>query len=433
MRVKILVVLMLSMLLVGTGYAGTFRAAVVETDITPTSSQWLLGYGARQSDGIHDHIYQRVAALDDGKTTIYFVSTEIAVMSPAYFDKVAQDIQMELGISPQSIWWTATHTHSAPEVGPPGVPAIFMPERYKQASTGESNPDYTKFIEATLIDQVRVARQKLQPARLGIGLGFSTANINRRAVDVGGKIDLGMNPDRPVDRQIGLIRLETLNGALIGLLANYPIHGTVLGGENLKISGDAPGVVAKYVEEKLGAPMLFINGAEGDVAPIYSQTPSFERAHIGEFRLLLGDRILQANQRIGELTSDVSLTPSEIVVETPLRKGLVWPPDLGKYVRAASGGTTLVRIPVRFLQINHEAVLWGAPLEVFCEIAIDVRNSSRFPFTFFFGLTNGWIGYLPIATAMHEGGYEPSVSPFTDRGEDDFREAVITHFASLAR
>ena len=73
--------------------------------------------------------------------------------------------------------------------------------------------------------------------------------------------------------------------------------------------------------------------------------------------------------------------------------------DLGKYVRAASGGTTLVRIPVRFLQINHEAVLWGAPLEVFCEIAIDVRNSSRFPFTFFFGLTNGWIGPTPICGA----------------------------------
>jgi len=212
MRLKGFLVLLISMLYVEVSYAGNFRAAVVETDITPTSPQWLLGYGARQSDGVHDHIYQRVAALDDGKTTIYFVSTEIAVMSPGYFDKVAQDIQKQLGIAPQNIWWTATHTHSAPEVGPPGVPAIFMPERYKQASTGESNPEYSRFIEEKLIEELKLARQKLQPARLGIGLGFSTANINRRAVDVGGKIDLGMNPDRPVDRQIGVIRLETLDG-----------------------------------------------------------------------------------------------------------------------------------------------------------------------------------------------------------------------------
>jgi len=190
-------------------------------------------------------------------------------------------------------------------------------------------------------------------------------------------------------------------------------------------------VVAKYVEEKLGAPVLFINGAEGDVAPIYSQTTSFKLAHIGEFRALLGDRILEANRRLTEVTSDVTLVASNIVVETPLRKGLAWPPDLGQYVRTPVASAPLVRIPVRFLQINHEAVLWGAPLEMFCEIAMDVRNSSRYPYTFFFGLTNGWLGYLPTGEGIREGGYEQSVSPFTDRGEADFRDAVITHMAGF--
>jgi neutral ceramidase len=433
MRCRLQLVPLLLLLWVGTSPAAGFRASMVETDITPNTSEWLLGYEARQSDGIHDHIYQRIAALDDGKTTVYFISTEIAVLSPGYFDKVAHDVERQLGISPQSLWWTVTHTHSAPEVGPPGVPAIFLPERYHQASSGESNPEYTRFIEAKLVEGLQLARQKLQPAKLGMGLGFSTANVNRRAVDLDGKVYLGLNPDRPVDRQIGLIRLEALDGSLIGLIANYPIHGTVLGGQNHKITGDAPGIVAKYVEEKLGAPVLFINGAEGDVAPIYSQTPSFELAHIGEFRVLLGNRILEANQRLFEVTSDVSLTPSEIIVETPLRKGLAWPSDLGRYMRQADGGTTLVRIPVRFLQINHDAVLWGAPLELFCEIAMDVRNSSRFPYTFYFGLTNGWLGYLPTGAGIREGGYEQSVSPFTDRAEDDFRERVITHIASFTK
>jgi neutral ceramidase len=241
MRFKIVLGFLFSISFAGIGHAGTFRAAVVEEDITPTTPQWLLGYGARQSDGIHDHIYQRVAALDDGKTMVFFVSTEIALTSPGYFDKVAQEVEKELAIPPENIWWTATHTHSAPEVGPPGVPVIFMPERYKQAGSGESNPEYSRFVEGKLIAELRLARQKLQPAQLGLGLGFSTANINRRAVDQDGKIQLGMNPDRPIDRQIGVMRLETLNGNLICLLANYPMHGTVLGGENLKISGDAPG------------------------------------------------------------------------------------------------------------------------------------------------------------------------------------------------
>ncbi len=182
--------------LVAPGFAASLRASVVETDITPTTSQWLLGYGARQSEGIHDRIFQRIVALDDGKTVVFLVSTEIALMSPGYFDEVAKDVENQLGISPSSIWWTATHTHSAPEVGPPGVLAIFLPERYEQASkAGKSNPDYTEFIEAKLIEGIRLAKERLQPARIGLGIGFSTANINRRAVDEDGKIQLGMNPD----------------------------------------------------------------------------------------------------------------------------------------------------------------------------------------------------------------------------------------------
>lgn len=433
MKPKSSLLLLLPLLLLGSAYGAGFRASAVEVDITPDSPQWLLGYGARQSDGVHDHIYHRIAALDDGNRTIYFISTEVAVISPGYAEKVARDIQTRLGIPATNIWWMATHTHSAPEIGPPGVPRIFMPERYAQAKTGESNPEYSKFAEEKLIEGMRAAREKLQPARLGLGTGYSTANINRRARDADGKIDLGNNPDGPVDRQIGLIRLEHLDGTLIGLIVNYPIHGTVLGGENQKISGDAPGVVAQYVEEKLGAPMIFINGAEGNVAPIYSQTTSFKLAHIGEFRVLLGDRILEANKRIAEVTADVSLSPSDIVVETPLRSGLVWPSDLKQYEHVSSSGVSLVRIPVRFLEINHEAVLWGAPLELFCEIAMDVRSKSRFPFTFYFGLTNGWLGYLPTAQAIREKGYEPATSPFTEEAEDEFREAVGAHIATLQR
>ena len=430
---RIGLVLFLLCKLAASGYAAEFRASAVKVDITPGSPQWLLGYDARQSDSIHDRLFHRIAALDDGKTTIYLVSTDLCLISPAYYDKVAKDVEREVGIPPQNLWWTVTHTHSAPETGPPGVGAAFMLERYKQAAKGDSNPEYTQFVEAKLIEGLRLAREKLQPARLGFGLGFSTANINRRGKDVDGKVSLGLNPDGPVDRQIGLIRIENLNGGLIGLIANYAIHGTVLGPPNHAISGDAPGVAAQYVEEKLGVPMLFINGAEGDLAPIYSVYPDPVSGHLGEFRLLLGDHILQANQRIVEMTSDVVLTGSVAAIETPLRAGLAWPPELGEYVRAAPGGVTLVRIPVRFLQINREAVLWGAPLELFCQVAMDVRDRSRFPFTFYFGLLDGWLGYLPTGQAFRDGGYEPSTSPFTERAEEDLRQGVATHLAAMTR
>ena len=124
---------------------------------------------------------------------------------------------------------------------------------------------------------------------------------------------------------------------------------------------------------------------------------------------------------------------SEMTVETPLRPGLTWTSDLGKYIRTLPDNTKLVLIPVRFLQVNRDTVLWGAPVELFCEYAIDVRDHSRFPYTFYFGLLNGWLGYLPNRQAFHEGGYEPSTSPFTEQVDDDLRQGVITHISGLER
>ena len=86
----------------------------------------------------------------------------------------------------------------------------------------------------------------------------------------------------------------------------------MLSGKNELISGDAPGVVAAYVEQKLGAPVLFINGAAGDAAPIYSVYPDPKSGHLGQFRVLLGDRISQANSRIGPGTRDVTLRADQI-------------------------------------------------------------------------------------------------------------------------
>ena len=47
--------------------SGDFRASCVKVDITPDESLWLLGYGPRKSEGVHDRLYHRIAAMDDGK------------------------------------------------------------------------------------------------------------------------------------------------------------------------------------------------------------------------------------------------------------------------------------------------------------------------------------------------------------------------------
>jgi len=236
-----------------------------------------------------------------------------------------------------------------------------------------------------------------------------------------------------VDRQIGLIRLERPDGSPIALIANYAMHGTVLGPQNLQISGDAQGVVAEYVEAKLGAPMLYLNGAAGNMAPIYSVYPDFKSGHITQFNVLLGDRILAANRSMGRTVSEVKLWAGEQIIETPRRAGLKWPEDLRNYTRSVQGDAHLVRIPVRFLRVNEDVVIWAAPLELFCEIALHIRQRSPFRFIFYFGYSNGWLSYLTTKAAFSEGGYEPMVSPFTEQAEDDFTQGVLTMLQGMAK
>ena len=409
-------------------WAAGFRASVVKVDITPDTPKWLLGYGARQSTGVHDRIFHRIVAMDDGGTKIVLVSTDLCLFSPTVYEEAARRVEKETGVPAVRFWWTVTHTHSAPEVGPPGVYKVLL----KGRSEHPVDQEYTNQIIDSLVSGAKEALAKLEPARLATGTGMSMANMNRRAVDVDGQVSLGLNPDGPADRQIGLIRLEKADGSVLALIANYAMHGTVLSGRFIQISGDAQGIVASYVEGKLGATMLYINGAAGNIAPIYSVYPDPKSGHLTQFNILLGDKILAANRAMGAASAEVKLWAGEHWVETPRKEGLDWTDDLPAYTKTTPAGRAMVRLPIRFLRIN-DTLVWGAPVEMFCEISMSVRNQSPFAKTFFFGYTNGWIGYLPTKAGFAEGGYEPRTSVFGDQVERDVIEAVLTYLQSIPR
>lgn len=403
-----------------------FRAGVSKIDITPSTPKWLLGYGPRQNTGILDRIYHRAVAFDDGRTQFFLVTSDLCLFSPALYDEVAATLEKQQGIKPENFWWSVTHTHSAPEVGPWGVYPVLLKGRTEH----DIDQEYTTFIKNSIVEAVTTARKNLASAKIGFGTGYSAANINRRARDIDGRISLGLNPDGPTDRQIGIIRIDTPQGKSLAVIANYAMHGTVLGGRWTQISGDAQGVVAQHVEEKLGTTMLYINGAAGNLAPIYTTQNDPKSGHLGEFKVLLGERILAAHRNIAELTDTVALRPGRIIVDTKRKPGLDWTSELQAYAKNAA--QPLVRIPIRFLTIGDTAI-WTAPLEVFCELTHAIRQSSPFARTFFFGYTNGWFGYLPTKAGFEEGGYEPATSVLTGEAEHDVVTAVIAHLQSLPR
>lgn len=396
-------------------YSADFRVGVAKVNITPNTSQNLIGYGPRDSEGVLDSIYHRIVVLDDGVNRFVLVSSDLAAISPVTYHNAANRIKLIYNIQVQDFWWTNTHTHSAPEVGSAGVIPYFLGERYEH----EYDRAYTKIVEDKLVKGVGLAISKMEEAKLGVGWGFSRANINRRARGIDNRTFLGENPDAAVDRKIGLIRFENEFGKPIALISNYPIHGTVLSISDLRISGDVPGVVSNYVEEKIGAPLLFINGAEGNIAPRFSvsiNNSGNKEKFLNQFKRILGDKILEANDNIISTTENVSFSTQQIIVETPLKEGLdinAWPEDMDSYLRVNAAGEGIIKMPVNFLMINKDIAIWSAPLELFCEISNEIRAHSPYPYTFYYGLANGTLGYLPTEAEFKLGGYEPGVSPFS--------------------
>jgi neutral ceramidase len=407
-------------LIVGSSSFGKeFRAAVVKVDITPSTPQMLRGYAPRMSTSVHDRIFHRIVALDDGVTSFYLISSDLCSVSPAFCDRVTGDLARTLGVPGQNVWWSITHNHSSPYVGPPGIPGLLpgLASRF-QFAVDEA---YTAMVEKTLVDGVHEARRKLTPAKLAPGWGYAEANINRRARDVDGRTVLGMNPAGAVDRRIGLLRLDKPNGEPLALIANYAMHATVLGARSTVVSADFPGAVYEHVEQALGAPMLYINGAAGNIAPIYSGA---EVRHLSQFKLLLGERILQANRNIHATKSDVVLRTESIMVTTAKRPDLKWSEELKNYLQVTPSGAEQLQIPIRLLRINDDIAIWSAPMELFCEISNEIRDRSPFPYTFYFGYTNGTFAYMPTEAEYVAGGYEPSTSPFTASAGKDLIRAV---------
>ena len=149
------------------------------------------------------------------------------------------------------------------------------------------------------------------------------------------------------------------------------------------------------------------------------------------FEVLLGDPILDANRRLHSTTAEVKLHASRIIVETPKRPGVQWSDELKDYLRVSEDGTETLLVPLRFLRINDDVVIWSAPMELFCEISSEIRDRSPFLHTLYFGYTNGTFAYMPTEREFLAGGYEPATTPFTASAASHLSAAVNRHLREV--
>jgi neutral ceramidase len=385
--------------------ASSLRAGAAKVDVTPAERDLPKNY-----DGILDHIYSRAIVLDSGNTSAALITVDAGGVPDQVWQNVTQQIQRELGIPITNVLLTATHTHSVP---------------------GQASPTYVQKI----VESVRLAKQRLAPARVGYGSGVSYLNVNRNIIDPKTKQWWeGPNYDGPSDKTVGVVKFETLTGEPIAVYYNYAMHGVTVGQLD-KVSGDAPGEVSKYIEDSLDdkAVALWSSGAAGDQNPIYyQQTYDLREIRIKEYATrgidisnamppggeglnrndprvaklmnqqkqmivsmgqFLGEEVLYVMREMQRMDSDVQIFGGQKTISCPGR-------ERTNSGRAGFEGTYKdgppVEIRLGMLRVGDIAI-GAVNAEVFNLIAQRLKRESPYTATMMATLTNGSArsGYIP--------------------------------------
>ena len=234
-----------------------FRAGVSAIDVSPTEFPRIIAGGFLEGRGekMADKLFVRSFVLDDGKMKIAFAIVDTCMMEQSLIDEAKGIAAKQCGIPVDRMMVSATHTHSAPAaMGCLGT---------------RKDTVYAKFLTPKIAEAIVAANAALQPARIGWGSFDDWEHThNRRWIRLPGKEVVDpfgqptgranmhpgylskdvVGPSGPVDPQLSVIALQTLDGKPLGVLANYSQHYFGTG----PISADYYGHFCKHLAAKLG-------------------------------------------------------------------------------------------------------------------------------------------------------------------------------------
>jgi hypothetical protein len=397
--------------------AGELRGGFARVEITPTKPVTMAGYAARTnvSQGVHDPLSGRAMALEaDGKRVVI-----MSVDNLGWYNDTAeptrQAILEETKLQPSELLLAAIHTHSAPTLA------------LDSAKSHPNNVEYTRELGHKLASAAKQALENLAPVRLSFGVGYSPVGANRREVthDTNGapKIVLGRNPHIPIDREVQVLKLTRNDGELAGIFWDFPTHSTSLGTRNLNISGDIHGLAAQFVEKYFGDKIVApeFAGASGNIDPWYRVLPTFNTTNnwVPEpilLSTLLGEEVVTVANQIRD--RDAVTNP---VIKTAMKTvGLPRKPRQQAEAAAVESDAPIV---VTIATVGNIAFV-GLGGEIFNEIGQAIKKQSPFAHTIVITHCNGAAGYMPIASAYPEGGYEVQSSAFGPGADEQLVKTV---------
>lgn len=325
----------------------------------------------RPHAGPLDPVAARALVLETPTQRLAWVSVDLIAVDRAFTRAVERRLG-EAGVRPATVVVSASHTHSGP--------GAFVESRLMGWLALDS---LDADVRAALVDTVVAAVGKADAAKV-------EARVATVSVAAPGLTASRLA--RPLDPELVALKFTSAAGAPIALVWNFAIHGTVLGARNLRLSGDVMGAASRELERALGVPVLFINGAVGDVSPAAHGEPA-----LGTLARELAGAARAAWQRAGAGASpDLVIGRARVALPAPrlsVRNCVGrWIP---RFVALPLGAALPAETELTAVALGDTAwVTIPGELQTALGLAIKREARTRFAHAFVAGVTDDYLGYF---------------------------------------
>ncbi len=416
-------------------------------------------YVARFAKGFLDDTNISGVAFECKGKKIIVLSIDACYITTSLAKICREKIEEATGVSKDNILITATHSHTAANIG-----------ATLDGSKNEVINEYTRFVANRMVDAAVMALADLKPAKMGFATGWAperVAYIRRYRMKDGSTFTCPpindpdiVGPIGELDQRVHVLRF-TREGAEDVVIVNYGVHADTVNGE--MVSADWPYWMYKTLDKALdGVKCIFIAGAQGDVGstnihPSGGDMNDTEISFDNEMKSpgmarfvgrALAGTVLQVYDKVEYVDVD-SIDMIQKTVTVPAN--VPDPADLPlahKYKELHEAGrddeipykamqlTTVVAEAIRMCDLENgpyefnlgmcgirlgSVALVGIPGEPFTEVGVKIKETEGFDMIMPCCLTNGYEGYFPVKAAFDEGGYEAR----TSRYKTGVAEAIV--------
>jgi hypothetical protein len=386
---------------------------------------WVQGAGvARAATKQRDDLEANGLYLSNGQTQILLVSCDIVGLNSAHAAAIREAMGKAVKIPPRNIILTCTHTHGGPSL-------------LKTNYLMPIDQAYLSQLQGWLVELARESVNSARPGKLGWGKGTAQIGFNRRLCWADGSHTMHGDSSRPDfaglegpdDPQHLAIFAADSDDKLIAVLHHNTTHPTIFYAAGI-YSADFPGEARKFVRKEVGdVPVLYLNGAQGDIAidDMLHRRKESRDAKLVRIARMVADETLRLYKNVayhdrptlGHTYHDLKV---EVRLPTPDRlekaRTVLAKIDAGENIRGmkmimAFGAVHLQKmfgenpvdaLPVHVVRVGDVALV-TQPCELYCQFGLDIKRRSPAEITAIVGLADGYGGYCPTVYGILGGGY----------------------------